>query len=119
MGSTSLFFQQLAKIMRGRQTAAPRLAQGVEDIAALVNRSPQLLLLSPSLDRHKQLVQIPGVTQGAYQGGNVKTATRRLHNLARRLEEEHPCASASLREGFEETLTDLTLNRSPRRQRSP
>ena len=54
----------------------------------------------------------------AYQSKDVKTATRLLRHLARRLDQEHPCAAASVREGLEETLTVLTLGLSPRLQRS-
>ena len=48
----------------------------------------------------------------------MKTATRLLQHLARRLEREHPGAAASVREGLEETVTVLTLGLSPRLQRS-
>ena len=44
--------------------------------------------------------------------------TRLLRHLARRLDQEHPCAAASVREGLEETVTVLTLGLSPRLQRS-
>ena len=54
----------------------------------------------------------------AYQSEDVKTATRLLRHLARRLDQEHPCAAASVREGLEETVTVLTLGLSPRLQRS-
>ena len=54
----------------------------------------------------------------AYQSEDVKTATRLLRHLPRRLVQEHPCAAASVREGLEETVTVLTLGLSPRLQRS-
>ena len=54
----------------------------------------------------------------AYQSEDVKTATRLLRHLARRLDQEHPCAAASVREGLKETVTVLTLGLSPRLQRS-
>jgi transposase-like protein len=41
----------------------------------------------------------------AYQLENAKTAKRRLEQLARGLEDEHPSAARSPREGLEETLT--------------
>jgi transposase-like protein len=41
----------------------------------------------------------------AYRSTTVATAKRRLLNLARALETEHPSAAASLREGLDETLT--------------
>ena len=40
-----------------------------------------------------------------YELENAKTAKRRLEQLARALEDEHPSAARSLREGLEETLT--------------
>ena len=43
---------------------------------------------------------------------------RLLRHLARRLDQEHPCAAASVREGLEETVTVLKLGLSPRLQRS-
>jgi putative transposase len=43
----------------------------------------------------------------AYRCGDEKKAKRLLTNLANVLEEEHPSASASLREGLDETLTVL------------
>ena len=54
----------------------------------------------------------------AYQSEDVKTATRLLRHLARRLDQEHPCAAARVREGLEETVTVLTRGRSPRLQRA-
>ena len=48
----------------------------------------------------------------------MKTAQRLLHDLARRLETEHPSAAESVREGRDETLTVLTLNLSARLRRS-
>ena len=41
----------------------------------------------------------------AYATGDPKRARRLLENLARRLEDQHPGAAASLREGLDETLT--------------
>ena len=40
---------------------------------------------------------------------DAKRARRLLDNLARRLEEQHPGAAASLREGLDETLTVMRL----------
>lgn len=45
----------------------------------------------------------------AYAAGEVKRARRLLENLARRLDDAHPGAAASLREGLEETLTVIAL----------
>jgi transposase-like protein len=41
----------------------------------------------------------------AYRAGDVDKAKTQLLNLARRLGDDHPSASASLREGLDETLT--------------
>ena len=43
----------------------------------------------------------------AYTNSNVKTATRLLQDLARRLDTDYPSAAASVREGLDETLTVL------------
>ena len=45
----------------------------------------------------------------AYATRDPRRARRLLDNLARRLEHQHPGAAASLREGFEETLTVMRL----------
>ena len=58
------------------------------------------------------------ILRRAYQSADVKTATRLLTDLARRLETEHPSAAESVREGLDETLTVLTLNLSSRLRRS-
>lgn len=52
----------------------------------------------------------------AYQSSDAPRALRLLQNLASRLEDEHPGAAASLREGLEETLTVVTLGLPPRLQ---
>ena len=45
----------------------------------------------------------------AYASSDPKRAQRLLANLAARLEDEHPGAAASLREGLAETLTVIEL----------
>jgi transposase-like protein len=45
----------------------------------------------------------------AYQSGDPDQARRILHQLARQLDEAHPGAAASLREGLDETLTVMAL----------
>jgi transposase-like protein len=45
----------------------------------------------------------------AYQTRDVVRATRLLENLARSLEDDHPSAAASVREGLAETLTVVRL----------
>ena len=66
----------------------------------------------------RQRSWVLAILKRAYQSKDVKTATRLLRHLARRLDQEHPCAAASVREGLEETVTVLTLGLSPRLQRS-
>ena len=58
------------------------------------------------------------ILRRAYQSADVKTATRLLTDLARRLDHEYPSAAESVREGLDETLTVLTLNLSARLRRS-
>ena len=48
----------------------------------------------------------------------MKTATRLLTDLAKRLDDDYPSAAGSVREGLDETLTVLTLHLSARLQRS-
>jgi putative transposase len=48
----------------------------------------------------------------AYATRDPKRARRLLENLARRLEDQHPGAAASLREGLDETLTVMSLGLS-------
>ena len=67
-------------------------------------------------DRQRPWAQ--AILRRAYQSADVKTATRLLTDLARRLETEHPSAAESVREGLDETLTVLTLNLSARLRRS-
>ena len=87
--------------------------------AALVQRC-QIHKTRNILDHlpERQRPWVLAILKRAYQSEDVKTATRLLRHLARRLEQEHPCAAASVREGLEETVTVLTLGLSPRLQRS-
>lgn len=66
----------------------------------------------------RQRPWVQAVLRRAYQAPDVKTATRLLTDLAKRLEQEYPSAAASVREGLDETLTVLTLQLSTRLQRS-
>jgi transposase-like protein len=52
----------------------------------------------------------------AYATRDAKRTRRLLDNLARRLEDQHPGAAASLREGLDETLTVMRFGttRKPR-----
>src|SRR5262249_36166952 len=45
----------------------------------------------------------------AYATRDFKKAKQQLENLARRLDDEHPSAAASLREGLVETLTVIKV----------
>lgn len=45
----------------------------------------------------------------AYRIGNVKKAKKLLNNLAAKIEDQHPGAAESLREGLDETLTVMGL----------
>jgi putative transposase len=67
-------------------------------------------------ERERPWVQ--AIVHRAYQAPDVKTATRLLTNLAKRLDDDHPSAASSVREGLEETLTVMTLHLSARLQRS-
>jgi transposase-like protein len=48
----------------------------------------------------------------AYNSTKFETAKKQLENLARRLDDEHPSAAASIREGLSETLTVLRVGLS-------
>lgn len=54
----------------------------------------------------------------AYRSTEAVTAKRLLQDLARRLEDQHPSAAESVREGLDETLTVLNLNLSERLRQS-
>ena len=61
---------------------------------------------------------VKAILTRAYTHTNVKTATRLLQDLARRLDTDYPSAAASGREGLDDTLTVLGLGLSERLQRS-
>ena len=67
-------------------------------------------------ERQRSWVQ--AIVRRAYLATDVKTATRLLTDLAKRLDTEYPSAAGSVREGLDETLTVLTLQLSARLQRS-
>lgn len=87
--------------------------------AALVQRC-QVHKLRNILDHlpERQRPWARAIVRRAYQSADLKTATRLLQDLARRLETESPSAAESVREGLEETLTVLTLDLSPRLRRA-
>ena len=67
-------------------------------------------------ERERPAVQ--AIIRRAYQASDAKAATRLLLDLAKRLDQNHPSASGSVREGLDETLTVMTLQLSARLQRS-
>ncbi len=73
-----------------------------------------------SLDhrRERQRPWVRAILTRAGASEDGKPAPRWRRQLARGLDQEHPCAAASVREGLEETVTVLTLGLSPRLQRS-
>ena len=101
-----------SKALRAAVTAVFGRAAVVQRCQAHTTRN----ILDHLPERQRPWVQ--AILRRAYQSEDVKTAPRLLRNLARRLDREHPCAAASVREGLEETVTVLTLGLSPRLQRS-
>lgn len=87
--------------------------------AALIQRC-QVHKLRNILDHlpERERPSVQAAVRRAYQAPDVKTATRLLTDLAKRLEQEHPSAAGSVREGLDETLTVMTLQLSARLQRS-
>ncbi len=87
--------------------------------AALIQRC-QVHKLRNILDHlpERERPSVHAVIRRAYQASDAKTATRRLTDLATRLDRDHPSAAGSVREGLEETLTVMTLQLSARLQRS-
>lgn len=87
--------------------------------AALIQRC-QVHKLRNILDHlpERQRPWVQAIVRRAYQATDVKTATRLLSDLAKRLDDEYPSAAGSVREGLDETLTVLTLQLSGRLQRS-
>jgi transposase-like protein len=65
-----------------------------------------------NVEEHLPEVMRPSVRnaiQEAYRSRNMERAKRLLGNLARRLQDEHPGATASLEEGLDETLTVMSF----------
>ena len=85
---------------------------------ALVQRC-QIHKLRNVLDHlpERQRPWVKAILQRAYRSA-VPTAKRLLHDLARRLDTDHPSAAESVREGLDETLTVLALGLSDRLRRS-
>jgi transposase-like protein len=105
-------------ILDGAQ-ALHKAVRAVFGDAALIQRC-QIHKLRNILDHlpERQRPWVQAIVRRAYQSTDVKTATRLLTDLARRLESEYPSAAASVREGLDETLTVLSLHLSARLQRS-
>jgi putative transposase len=99
--------------------ALRKAVRAVFDKAALIQRC-QVHKMRNVLDHlpEQQRPWVQTVMRRAYQSSDVKTATRLLQDLARRLEKEYPSAAESVREGLEETLTVIALKLSLRLQRS-
>jgi putative transposase len=66
----------------------------------------------------RQRPWVRAILNRAYTRADVATARRLLHDLARRLEEQHPSAADSVREGLDETLTILSFGISDRLRHS-
>jgi transposase-like protein len=101
---------------------SPALRKAVRmvfDKAALVQRC-QVHKTRNVLDHlpERQRPWVHAILRRAYQSADVKTATRMLQDLARRLDTDYPDAAASVREGLEETVTVIGLGLSERLQRS-
>ena len=105
-------------ILDGAQ-ALHKAVRAVFGEAALIQRC-QVHKLRNILDHlpERQRPWVQAIVRRAYQASDVKTATRLLTNLAKRLEDDYPSAAGSVREGLDETLTVLTLHLSTRLQRS-
>ena len=75
--------------------------------AALIQRC-QVHKLRNLLDHlpERQRPWVQAIVRRAYQATEVKMATRLLTDLAKRLDDEHPSAAGSVREGLDETLTN-------------
>ena len=110
--------RSLLVILDGAQTLynATRTVFGE---AALIQRC-QVYKLRNTLDHplERQRPWVQAIVRRAYLATDVKTATRLLTDLAKRLEDEYPSAAGSVREGLDDTLAVLTLQLSARLQRS-
>jgi transposase-like protein len=99
--------------------ALRKAVRAVFDQAALIQRC-QIHKIRNVLDYlpERQRPWVQAIMRRAYQSPDVKTATRLLQDLARRLEDEYPSAAESVREGLDDTLTVIGLGLSQRLQRS-
>jgi len=110
--------RSLLVILDGAQ-ALHKATRAVFGEAALLQRC-QVHKLRNILDHlpERQRPWVQAIVRRAYHATDVKTATRLLTDLAKRLDDEYPSAAGSVREGLDETLTVLTLQLSTRLQRS-
>ena len=60
-GLVSLTFQQLSEEAFSRTPIAARLDEDVDHVAVLVNRTPEIVLLTP--DVHEEFIQVPRIAQ--------------------------------------------------------
>lgn len=68
---------------------------------------------------HMMRPSVRKAIQQAHRSRNVERAKRLLGNLVRRLEDEHPGATASLEEGLDETLMGFGLPLDDKCHREP
>jgi hypothetical protein len=70
----SLTLPELAKEPLDRTPIATRLHENVDDIAVLIDGPPEILPLT--LDRHEELVQMPGVAQATLPAKELPSVLR-------------------------------------------
>src|SRR5687768_4612840 len=95
--------RSLLVILDGAQ-ALHKATRAVFGEAALIQRC-QVHKLRNILDHlpERQRPWVQAIVRRAYHATDVKTATRLLTDLAKRLDDEYPSAAGSVREGLEET----------------
>jgi len=110
--------RSLLVILDGSKALRKAVRDTFGDVA-LVQRC-QIHKLRNVLDHlpERQRPWVKAILQRAYRSAEAATATRLLHDLARRLEVDHPSAAASVREGLDETLTIMALGLSDSLRRS-
>jgi transposase-like protein len=110
--------RSLLVILDGSKALRKAVRDTFGDVA-LVQRC-QIHKLRNVLDHlpERQRPWVKAILQRAYRSAEAATATRLLHDLARRLDVDHPSAAASVREGLEETLTIMARGVSESLRRS-
>jgi putative transposase len=76
------------------------------------------LIAHPATSRARAKPHVRKVMQDAYALDDADKAKAKLERLAQSLDEQHPSAAASLREGLDETLTVLRLGVGPTLRKS-